>query len=299
MTQFFKYAVSGFLLLSIFVACEKEYETVEVLDDRNLTAYIQQNKLNVTEYDNTGIYYEVITPGTGPDVEYSEQLPLIFTTRSLDGKFVSADTFSVNNRDYRFLGYVNPEGLRIGIKEVLKKKSGSLRMLIPSRLAFGRNGVGDIPGNASLDITVNVLDKNKIAGYDDFSIKKYLAANGLTGFTKTASGLYYKIAEIGTGSPITIDSTVVAEYTGKFLNGTVFDKTISGSGATFDLNGDSRTNPQPIKGWQEAIPLIKQGGSIRIIIPSSLGYGLTGDPDRGLPAFTSLDFEIKVTDVTP
>lgn len=289
MKQFFKYAVPGFLLLSIFLSCEKEYETVEDLDDRNLNNYIQQNKLNVTEYQDTGIYFEVLTPGSGADVEYSEQLPLIFTTRSLDGKYVSNDTFSVSNRDYRFLGYVNPEGLRIGIKEVLKKKSGSLRMLIPSRLAFGRNGVGDIPGNASLDITVKVLDKSKIAAYDDFSIKKYLAANSLTGFTKTTSGLYYKIDQPGTGSAITIDSTIAVEYSGKLLNGTIFDQALSGSPVTFKLS-------EVIKGWQEAIPLIKQGGSVRMIVPSTLAYNFAGRSP--IPAFSCLDFTVKVTDVT-
>lgn len=289
MKQFFKYSVPGFLLLSIFVACKKEYDTIEVIDDKNLTSYIQQNKLNMTEYETTGIYYEVLTPGTGPDVEYSEQLPLIFTTRSLDGQFTSLDTFSNSNRYYNFLGYFTPEGIRIGIKEVLKKKSGSIRMLIPSRLAFGRNGVGDIPGNASLDITVSVLDKSKIAEYDDISIKKYMASNSLSGFTKTTSGLYYKIDQPGTGSPITVDSTIAAEYSGKLLNGKVFDQALAGSPVTFRLS-------EVIKGWQEAVPLIKQGGSIRMILPSSLGYGLSGS-GQSIPAFSSLDFTVKVTDV--
>lgn len=289
MKQFFKYAVPGFLLLSIFVACEKEYDTIEVIDDKNLTNYIQQNKLNMQEYQNTGIYYEVLTPGMGPDVEYSEQLPLVLTVRSLDGKYASLDTFNNSNRYYNFLGYFTPEGVRIGIKEVLKKKSGSLRMLIPSSLAFGRNGVGDIPGNSSLDITVKVLDKSKIAEYEDFSIKKYIAANSLSGFTKTKSGLYYKIDQPGTGSPITIDSTIAVEYSGKLLNGKVFDQALAGSPVTFRLN-------EVIKGWQEAIPLLKQGGSIRMILPSSVAYGLQGS-DRSIPAFSSLDFTVKVTDV--
>lgn len=293
MKQFFKYAVPCIFLLSIIVACDKVYDTIEVIDDRNVSAYIQQNKLNLVEYQNTGIYYEIINPGTGPDLENSEEVPIVFTSRSLDGRYISLDTFNVNNRTYRYLGYIFPEALRIGIKDILKKRSGIIRLIIPSRLAFGRNGNGDIPGNASLDLTVKVLDKSKIAEYDDLSIKKYLAAKNLTGFTKTASGLYYKIAELGTGSPITPDSTVVAEYTGKFFNGVVFDKTVNGSGATFQLSGANSV----VKGWQEAIPLIKQGGSIRIILPSSLGYGLAGDPSRGLPAFTSLDFDIKVTDV--
>ncbi len=290
MKQFFKYALPGLLLLSIVVACEKEYESIESIDDKNVTAYIQANKLNVIEYQDTGVYYEVIKSGTGPDVEYSDQVGLLLTIKSLDGKYTSLDTFSVSNRYYEFLGYFSPEGVRTGVKEVLKKRSGVLRAIIPSRLAFGRNGNGQIPGNASLDITVTVLDKSKIREYEDAVIKKYMTANSLSGFTKTSSGVYYKIAEPGTASPITVDSTITVEYTGKYLNGVVFDKAPAGSGYTLQLG-------QFIEAWKEIIPLIKQGGSLQLITPSSSAYGIQGDKSRGMAPFMTLDFTLKVTDV--
>lgn len=295
MKQFLKY-VPGFLLLSIIVACEKEYETIDSIDSKSVTAYIQANKLNVTEYEKTGIYYEIIQPGSGKDMEYSDQVPLVLTIKSLDGKYSSLDTFRSGNRYYDYLGYFNLEGVRVGVKEVLKKPSGLIRMIIPSRLAFGRNGYGDIPGNASLDISIRVLDKSKMAAYDDASIQNYMKTNSLTGFTKTSSGMYYKIADAGNGSPITVDSTVVAEYTGKYFNGVIFDRTAPGAGATFDLNGDLDPNSEPIQGWKEAVPLIKQGGSIRVLLPSALAYGLAGT-QSGIPPFSCMDFEIKVTDV--
>lgn len=296
MKHFFKYILPLIFIVGTLASCVKEYETIEVIDDRSVKDYIQQNNLSVQEYQGSGVYYQVVSPGVGPELQYSDQIPAIVTMRSLDGKYISSDTLSAANRYYNYLGYFNPEAIRVGVKEVLKNANGTLRMIVPSRLAFGRNGTTNIPGNASLDITVSVLDKSKIAAYDDFTIKKYLAANSLTGFTKTNSGLYYKIAELGTGSQITIDSTVVVEYTGKFFNGIVFDKTTVGNGRTFDLNGDTDPNSQPIKGWQEAMPLIKQGGSIRIVVPSTLAYGFQGS-STAVPAFSCLDFEIKVTDV--
>lgn len=289
MKQFFKYTFPGFLLLTILISCQKEYETIDVIDDRNVQEYIKQNKLNALEYKGTGIYYQVVTAGTGPEVQYSDRVPAIITMRSLDGKYASVDTFNVANRHYNFLGYYNPEGIRVGVKEVLKKSNGTVRMIIPSRLAFGRNGSGTIPGNASMDVTVRVLDISKLAEYEDFTIRKYLELNSMTGFTKTSTGLYYKIGQPGTGSPITTDSTIVANYTGKLLNGTIFDRAIAGSEATFSLNS-------LVNGWRQAVPLIKQGGSIRLIVPSSLGYGLDGIPSS-IPAFSALDFDITVTDV--
>jgi FKBP-type peptidyl-prolyl cis-trans isomerase FkpA len=296
MKQFLKYALPAFLLISIITACEKQYETIDSIDSKNVTSYIQANKLNVTEYEKTGVFYEIIQPGSGEDLEYSDQVPLVLTIKSLDGKYTSLDTFRSGNRYYDYLGYFNLEGVRVGVKEALKKPSGLIRMIIPSRLAFGRNGYGDIPGNASLDITIRALDKSKMGAYDDASILNYIKLNNLAGFTKTSSGMYYKIGDAGSGSPITLDSTVVAEYTGKYFNGIVFDRTAVGAGATFDLNGDINPSSEPIEGWKEALPLIKQGGSIRILLPSALAYGLAGT-QSGIPPFSCMDFEIKVTDV--
>jgi FKBP-type peptidyl-prolyl cis-trans isomerase FkpA len=289
MRQFLKYTFPIFLALTIFVSCQKEYETIDVIDDKNVQEYIQKNKLNLNEYQSSGIYYGVVTPGTGPELQYSDMVPAIITTRSLDGKYLSIDTFNVANRYYNFLGYFNPEAIRLGVKEVLKKSNGTIRIIVPSRLAYGRNGSGSIPGNTSLDMTVRILDAAKIVEYEDFTIQKYLQSNSLTGFTKTSSGLYYKIAQPGTGGTISTNSTIVANYTGKLLNGVIFDKAAAGSEVTFTLK-------TLVKGWQEALPLIKQGGTIRLIVPSSLAYGLNGSTPS-IPAFSALDFDITVTEV--
>ena len=208
MKRFFKYAFPGFLVLTILISCEKEYETIDVIDDRNVQEYIQQNKISAQEYQGTGIYYQVVTAGTGPEVQYSDKVPALITMRSLDGKYVSSDTFNIANRYYNFLGYYNPEAIRLGVKEVLKKSNGTIRMIIPSRLAFGRNGSGSIPGNASMDVTVRVLDFAKLVEYEDFTIRKYLESNSLTGFTKTSTGLYYKIGQPGTGSPWPVSGAI-------------------------------------------------------------------------------------------
>lgn len=289
MKHFFKYALPFILLISIHSSCVKEYETIEVIDVRNVKDYIQQNNLSIQEYQGTGVYYQVVSPGVGPELQYSDQIPAIITMRSLDGKYISSDTLSAENRYYNYLGYLNPEPIRTGIKEVLKNANGTIRMIVPSRLAFGRNGTTNIPGNASLDIQVKVLDKDKMPEYDDYTIRKYLERSALIGFSRSNSGLYYKIADQGTGSPISLDSIVVANYTGKLLNGVIFDRALAGSEASLNMSS-------VVKGWQEAIPMIKQGGSIRIVIPSALGYGMQGS-SPAIPPFSCLDFEIKVTDV--
>jgi FKBP-type peptidyl-prolyl cis-trans isomerase FkpA len=285
-------------------ACEKEYSGTAEVDEANIQSYLSSNNLNMTKYnmnDTSSFYYQIITQGKGAPVKYSEIVPLIFTLRTLDGSFSTTDTFAASYRygaANQYLGYLQrengyPEPLRIGVVELLKNRGGKIRIIVPSRLAYGRNGSGPILGNASLDYTISVLNEPGIPAYDDISIQKYLQANSLTGFTKTSSGLYYKINSPGTGSPITIDSTLTIETTGKFFNGSVFQ-----------LNSPfSMKLADAIKGWQEAVPLLKEGGTMRLILPSALGYGAKGQTDSQgrvtIPPVSCLDFDIKVTKVDP
>lgn len=276
-----------FFVFVLFTACTKEYPGIEELDTKLVTDYITKNNLNVQEYNQSGIYYQIVKQGAGPDVDYTKQIPLIFTVKSLDGTFSSADTFT--NRYADFFGYFRPDSLREIIKNKLLKQGGAVRIIIPSRFAFGKSGSGGIPGNSSLDYTISVLTADKLPEYEDYLINKYIETNSLTGFSKTASGLYYKIAETGTGvETINNLSLLTLEYTGKLFNGTVFDKTNTGATATLSLGN-------LIEGWKEGLPMIKKGGSIRLIIPSHLAYGLQGSGT--IPPFSCLDFDIKVKDV--
>lgn len=299
---YLKYIPGVLLAVMMFSACEKKYAGIDETDEKNIQNYIKANNLNMTKYtinDTSSFYYQVLTPGKGADVKYSDIVPLVFTIRTLEGSYNSADTFSVSQRygaSNQYLGYLEPqrgypEALRVGVVELLKKRGGKIRILVPSKLAYGRNGLGPIPGNASLDYTINLLNEPGIAVYDDISIQKYLQANNLTGFTKTTTGIYYKINTPGAGSPVTLDSTLTIETTGRFFNGTLFQ-----DNAPFSLKlGDA------IKGWQEVVPLLKEGGAMRLILPSSLGYGLFGQTNsRGMvsiPPVSCLDFDLKITDV--
>jgi len=116
-------------------------------------------------------------------------------------------------------------------------------------------------------------------------IKAYANANGIAA-TKHASGMYYQIIDTGMGMIPKSNSTVTATYTGKLLDGSTFDSGTAG----FPLSG-------VIEGWQIGIPLIKKGGKIKLIIPSSYAYGCTGSPRGGIPSNAVLFFDITLVDV--
>lgn len=110
------------------------------------------------------------------------------------------------------------------------------------------------------------------------------------GFKKTESGLAYKITKPGTGKKPQKDATVTVHYVGKLINGEVFDSSRErNKPATFSLG-------QVIKGWGEGLQLVKAGGSIQLVIPSSLGYGDRGAPPK-IPGGATLIFDVELLEI--
>ena len=113
----------------------------------------------------------------------------------------------------------------------------------------------------------------------------YCTANNIT-YTEHASGILYEVMAPGLSTQPTLANTVSVVYTGKLLNGTQFDA--SANPVRLALSG-------VIKGWQIGIPLIKKGGRIKLVIPSSLAYGCTGQ--GSIAPNSPLYFEVSLADV--
>ncbi len=119
---------------------------------------------------------------------------------------------------------------------------------------------------------------------DDALIQTYLADHNLTA-TKDATGIYYLITKQGTGINATASSSVTVNYSGKLLNGTVFD---SGTNVTFALSS-------VIEGWKKGIPLMKEGSEGTLFIPSKLAYG--NKKSGSIPRNSVLIFDIGLISV--
>ncbi len=118
---------------------------------------------------------------------------------------------------------------------------------------------------------------------------EYLARNSKEkGVVTTPSGLEYKVVSPGNkgAPPITAADQVTVQYRGKLLDGTEFDSSYSrGVPATFPVTG-------VIKGWQEALVLMKPGSKYQLFIPPDLAYGSVPKPK--IPAGSMLIFEVEV-----
>lgn len=106
----------------------------------------------------------------------------------------------------------------------------------------------------------------------------------------TPSGLQYIVDKEGTGAQPTATDEVTVHYTGKLLDGTVFDSSVSrGEPATFPLN-------RVIPGWTEGVQLMKEGGKYTFFIPSDLAYGPQGVPNA-IPPHATLIFDVELIKV--
>lgn len=132
---------------------------------------------------------------------------------------------------------------------------------------------------------------SKMAEVNSKAGEAFLAENGKRMEVRTTpSGLQYEVLTEGDGPQPSADDQVEVHYTGKFIDGTVFDSSVDrGQPATFGVT-------QVIPGWVEALQLMKAGSKWRLFIPSALAYGPNGVPGAIGPNQT-LIFDVELIKV--
>jgi len=122
-------------------------------------------------------------------------------------------------------------------------------------------------------------------------INEYVEQNKIK-VKPTATGLYVVKSVNGKGKMIKSGSKIRVHYTGKLLDGTVFDSSVE-RGEPIELEAGSG---QVILGWEEALMLLRGGDKATILIPSKLAYGARG---RGYPIlpYTPLIFDMEIVSV--
>lgn len=125
-------------------------------------------------------------------------------------------------------------------------------------------------------------EKAAQAGVD--FLKENLTKDGVK---STESGLQYSILKEGDGKIPAATDTVRVHYTGKLIDGTVFDSSVErGQPAEFPVNG-------VIRGWVEALQLMPVGSKWRLYIPQELAYGSQG-AGASIPPFSTLIFDVEL-----
>lgn len=164
--------------------------------------------------------------------------------------------------------------------------------LITSNIACAQGAVQAVRGAvAGTQQAVNESQGQLTAGPKD--TKEVVApgkidADASPEFTKTESGLEYRILRKGSEKKPTARDTVVAHYKGWLEDKSIFDSSYRrGEPIPFPLKG-------VIPGWTEGMQLIGEGGMIELSIPYKLGYGERGTPNGPIPPRAHLHFVVEL-----
>ena len=119
----------------------------------------------------------------------------------------------------------------------------------------------------------------------------YLAQNAKQrGVVVRPSGLQYRILQNGSGKHPGPNDSVEVYYTGKLINGTVFDGTEDGFPHRF-------VTKTLIRGWTEALEIMREGDHWELVIPANLAYGAAGSSDGTIPPNQTLVFDLQLLQV--
>lgn len=178
---------------------------------------------------------------------------------------------------------VDPELLSQAIKDEFSDKP---RLLPKEEMGTFLQGFMQKQGEKKQAQDKLKAEENKKKGAE------FLAKNKLNKkITTTASGLQYEVLTPGDGkAKPTASSTANVTYTGKLMDGTIFDSTEKQGGKPIELNVSG-----VIKGWTEGIQLMSKGAKYRFYIPSDLAYGDNG-AGGVIPPGATLIFDVELVD---
>ncbi|TRZ71956.1 MAG: hypothetical protein D4R97_06285 [Bacteroidetes bacterium] len=300
---------NGYFFFHIYLLSFQTPEGMIFKEEEQLKKYVEENKITAMP-NSMGLYIIETQQGSGMKIDSGCQVRMDYRVSLLDGK----ELFSTFERHdpvkFEYGKRIDTPGFEYAVS-TLKKRSKA-KIIVPSTLAFGRKGNGTLVGPyQSLIYEVEITDVKTKAEYEKEQIEnqkseqmksdssknaeaglleKYLKDNNITAKPQP-DGLYYIQVLAGTGPKAEAGKTVKVHYTGKLLNGKVFDSSLERKNPIKFMLGRG----QVIKGWDEGISMMKQGGKATLIIPSAIGYS---DRDMGvIPPYSTLVFDVELVEV--
>lgn len=144
-----------FLVVGVLSSCKKELspEKQAEKDDKLITDFISKNNIPAIKH-SSGLYYQILTQGSGAKPTTSSTVSVTY-----EGKLLNGNVFDKSNTPVSFGLNRLIVGWQIGIP--LVNKGGSIRLIVPSGLAYGSASPGlGIPKNSVLDFKIELIDVN-------------------------------------------------------------------------------------------------------------------------------------------
>jgi FKBP-type peptidyl-prolyl cis-trans isomerase len=284
-------------------------ESMIFKEEQDLKKYVVDNKIQERP-NSMGLYIIESQKGEGQKIDSGFQVKMNYRVSLVNGKELFSSFDRTEPINFTYGQHIDTKGFEYAVSTL--RKGSKAKFIVPSTLAFGRRGSETlVPPYTSIVYDVEILDvqskaeveKKQAESHQTEQMKtdslknveaglreKYLKDNKIT-VKPLPSGLYYVLVAEGTGPKAEAGKTVKVHYTGKLLNGKVFDSSVERKTPIDFMLGRG----QVIKGWDEGIGLMKQGGKATLIIPSSIAYG---DRDMGkIPPYSTLVFDVELVEV--
>lgn len=249
----------------------------------------------------SGLQYKIIQNGAGASPKKEDYITVNYIGRHIDG--------TEFDNSYRMGKSVTiaMAGVIPGWAEALPlmKEGTRWELYVPAKLGFGKEGVPDlIAPDETLIFDVELVKVQTAKAMAELQLQQfkerqaykkknetYLADNKKKPkVVTTASGLQYEILRQGSGKKPKPEDTVEVNYRGMLIDGQEFDSSYArGESASFKVQ-------DVIKGWTEALQMMKEGSKFKLYIPAELAYGAAA-PTEKIQPYSTLVFEVELLKV--
>ena len=288
-------------------------DSLRALEPSMIANFIAERGYTV-QPDSNGIYFIELQKGSGNAPVRDMWISVHYSVFMLNGyQLFSSRERAMEPMDFQLGRRFENDGFQMVVERM--RKNGIAQAVVPSALAFGEQGAGDVvPPFTPLYYEIEVLDimtmeqwdrkqsdkkvaeaiaKDKKAAEEKTAIANYLKDNNLTPTTQLPTGITYVEKVRGSGPMPKIGDKVKVHYTGTLLNGTKFDSSLDGGQPLEFTIGRGEV----IMGWDKGIALMTVGSKGILIVPFDQGYGAQGGGP--IPPYSTLVFDLELLEIVP
>jgi len=271
------------------------------------------------DYQRTpkGTLYKMLTHNTGDKIKVND----IVTFNAVQKTDKDSILFSSYKRGAPMQAQIQPEGDLMDVFPLLTAKDSVLIKIPTDSLFKGREEQRPpfLPKGSNMYFVLKVervqsLEEAmsertamvaKYSAEEKTNLDKYIADHKLV-LNTTPAGVKYKITKPSALRKPKIGDTVYVNYTGRLLNGKVFDSSIASVAKEAGLDQPGRPyepisfplgTDHIIQGWNDGIALLGTGAKATLYVPSTLGYGERGSGDDLIPPFSTLVFDVELVKI--
>ncbi len=265
-------------------------------DEKKLKEYFAAHNITPTKTAE-GMYYVITQKGNGEIPQTGNEVVVNYSGKLLDGTAFDSNVDTAFHHVQPFKFKLNThqviQGWDIGFSHLSKGTKATL--YVPSCLAYCDQPQpgSKIKPNDILIFEVELVDIN-VPLDPSKQFDKYFAENHIKA-EKTPEGLYYVITQQGTGDKPKVGQSVVANYTGKLLDGKKFDSNMEEEFHHVQPFSFALGQHMVISGWDIGFALLNKGAKATLYIPSNLAYGENGQGP--IPANAPLIFDVELVDI--